>query len=98
MGIKMAFKKITKEGDWKCSDSKSKIDHEMWRRYDPKILDEDHIFIHRKAEEEVRTEMERILNPALNIARLTLLLSCSMKFASYPHDEQNCHLSMESCE
>ena len=30
--------------------------------------------------------------------RLTLLLSCSMKFSQYPFDEQNCHLSMESCK
>jgi hypothetical protein len=30
--------------------------------------------------------------------RLTLLLSCSMKFNAYPHDMQLCHLSMESCE
>ena len=29
-------------------------------------------------------------------ARLTLLLSCSMKFNKYPHDEQLCRLSMES--
>ena len=30
--------------------------------------------------------------------RLTLLLSCAMKFESYPHDEQVCMMSMESCE
>ncbi len=28
--------------------------------------------------------------------RLTLLLSCAMKFNKYPHDEQLCKLSMES--
>lgn len=28
--------------------------------------------------------------------RLTLLLSCAMHFENYPHDEQICHLSMES--
>lgn len=30
------------------------------------------------------------------MVKLTLLLSCSMKFALYPHDEQNCHMAMES--
>ena len=32
------------------------------------------------------------------ILRLTLLLSCSMKFSMYPFDEQHCHMSMESCK
>ena len=35
---------------------------------------------------------------ATSCFRLTLLLSCSMKFSLYPFDEQNCHLSMESCK
>lgn len=37
--------------------------------------------------------------PKLNVSfffRLTLLLSCAMHFENYPHDEQNCKLSMES--
>ena len=32
------------------------------------------------------------------ISRLTLLLSCAMHFENYPHDEQICRLSMESCK
>ena len=30
--------------------------------------------------------------------RLTLVLTCAMKFNKYPHDEQICKLSMESCK
>ena len=30
--------------------------------------------------------------------RLTLLLSCAMHFDYYPHDEQTCHMAMESCK
>ena len=32
------------------------------------------------------------------IFRLTLLLSCAMNFHKYPHDEQLCKMSMESCK
>nr|XP_040579804.1 glycine receptor subunit alpha-4-like [Lepeophtheirus salmonis] len=32
----------------------------------------------------------------LYMVKLTLLLSCPMNFENYPHDEQNCKLSMES--
>ena len=31
-------------------------------------------------------------------SRLTLVLTCAMKFNKYPHDEQICKLSMESCK
>jgi len=30
--------------------------------------------------------------------RLTLVLSCAMKFESYPHDTQICSMSIESCK
>ena len=66
-GIKMAFDKVTKQADWKKGSSnaknwKSKIDEEMWSRYDPEKLDQTHVFINRKAEDEVRGEMEREAN------------------------------------
>ena len=66
-GIKMAFDKVTKQSDWKKGSSnaknwKSKIDEEMWSRYDPEKLDQTHVFINRKAEDEVRGEMEREAN------------------------------------
>lgn len=32
----------------------------------------------------------------LSLLRLTLILSCSMNFALYPHDTQECKLQMES--
>ena len=34
----------------------------------------------------------------LYMVKLTLLLSCAMHFENYPHDEQTCKLSMESCK
>lgn len=30
--------------------------------------------------------------------RLTLVLSCAMKFEAYPHDTQICSMMIESCE
>ena len=33
-----------------------------------------------------------------DLFRLTLLLSCAMNFHKYPHDEQLCKMSMESCK
>lgn len=30
--------------------------------------------------------------------RLTLELSCAMKFEAYPHDTQNCSMMIESCK
>lgn len=30
--------------------------------------------------------------------RLTLVLSCAMKFESYPHDTQICSMMIESCK
>jgi hypothetical protein len=29
--------------------------------------------------------------------RLTLVLSCAMKFENYPHDTQVCSMQIESC-
>ena len=62
MGIQAAFKEVHKEEHWKpkAKGAKSKVDREMWRRYDPEMADSDeHLFINRNAENEVRTEMDR---------------------------------------
>jgi hypothetical protein len=64
MGIKMAFQDVRKESDWrKPAGSKSgwkeRIDREMWKRIDPNVEEVDHIFINRKAENELRSEMDR---------------------------------------
>lgn len=34
----------------------------------------------------------------LYMSKLTLVLSCAMKFESYPHDTQICSMMIESCE
>jgi len=62
MGIKAAYKMVSKEEDWKRGSAKgwkSKVDMEMWRRTDPGLNDQEHIFINRKAEDEMRGEMDR---------------------------------------
>jgi hypothetical protein len=38
---------------------KSKVDMEMWRRTDPGLEDQEHIFVNRKVEDEMRGEMDR---------------------------------------
>lgn len=37
-----------------------------------------------------------IINNLGPLYRLSLLLSCAMKFQAYPHDTQNCTLKIES--
>jgi len=62
MGIHTAFKDVWKESDWKKQSAKNwktKIDREIWKRWDPHIEDSEHVFLNRKAENEVRTEMDR---------------------------------------
>ena len=63
MGIRSAFKEVTKAADWKKPDGaktwKSKVDREIWRRIDPQLDDVEHMFINRRAEDEMRTEMDR---------------------------------------
>lgn len=39
-----------------------------------------------------------VLTEKFFIHRLTLLLSCAMKFESYPHDTQTCTMKIESCK
>ena len=45
------------------------------------------------------TSCQILFSNASNFScRLTLVLTCAMKFNKYPHDEQICKLSMESCK
>ena len=64
MGITEAFKSVEKEADWEKPNVKfkSKVDYEMWKRIDPSREDTDYSFINRKAENELREEMERDAN------------------------------------
>lgn len=39
-----------------------------------------------------------IIGDFFTYIRLTLVLSCAMKFESYPHDTQICSMMIESCE
>jgi len=63
LGIKYGFADVSKESDWKkpanAKTWKSRIDKETWKRMDPNVEDKDHIFMTRKAEDEMRTEMDR---------------------------------------
>ena len=63
MGIRLAYKDVMKVGDWKKTEGsktwKSKVDRETWRRIDPQLEDADHMFVNRRAEDEMRTEMDR---------------------------------------
>ena len=62
MGIQSGFKDVNSEKDWKHQSSKgwkSKVDKEIWKRIDPSIDDLEHVFINRKAENEMRLEMDR---------------------------------------
>ena len=63
-GIVSAFEKVKCEQDWKKMGSAknwhSKVDFEAWKRIDPgREGRDDHIFINRKAEDEMRGEMDR---------------------------------------
>ena len=63
MGIKAGCQAVEKESDWKkpgnAKSWKTKVDRQMWERIDPMLNDKDHIFVNRKAEDELRTEMDR---------------------------------------
>ena len=62
LGIRSAYKAVVKESDWKKGTAKvwkSKVDMEMWRRTDPGLKDQEHICVNRKAEDEMRGEMDR---------------------------------------
>ena len=53
---------------------------------------------------EFKSDLGRIKNSMqlylffIFFCRLTLILSCSMNFRSYPHDTQECSMKIESCE
>jgi hypothetical protein len=62
LGIRSAYKAVVRESDWKKGGAKvwkSKVDMEMWRKTDPGLEDQEHIFVNRKAEDEMRGEMDR---------------------------------------
>ena len=62
LGIRSAYKAVVRESDWKKGGAKvwkSKVDMEMWRRMDPELEDQEHVFVNRKAEDEMRGEMDR---------------------------------------
>ena len=65
-GLKCAFFNVTKQADWKkpgnAKSWKSKVDEESQARYDPEMKDQAFTFVNRKAEDEVRSEMEREAN------------------------------------
>ena len=54
------------------------------------------IYIFFFAWEELMLEDAKILFICLFLFRLTLVLSCAMKFESYPHDTQICSMMIES--
>ena len=63
-GICRAFQRVSVIGDWrKPKDAKSwktRVDYETWKRLDPSRLgDDDHLFVNRRVENEVREEMDR---------------------------------------
>jgi hypothetical protein len=62
LGIRSAYKAVVRESDWKKGGAKvwkSKVDMETWKRTDPGLEDHEHIFVNRKAEDEMRGEMDR---------------------------------------
>ena len=63
LGIKYGFAEVSKEADWRKPSNaktwKSRVDRETWKRTDPNVDDKEHIFMNRKAEDEMRTEMDR---------------------------------------
>lgn len=63
-GIVSAFGAVPNESDGNKTSNpgknwKSNVDYEKWRRMDPMAEDKDHLFINRKVEDEIRSEMER---------------------------------------
>lgn len=63
-GICRAFQRVSAVGDWrKPKDAKgwkTRVDYETWKRLDPsRLSDDDHLFVNRRVENEVREEMDR---------------------------------------
>jgi hypothetical protein len=62
LGIRSAYKDVFTKSDWKGGRAavwKSMVDMEAWKRTDPGLGDQEHIFMNRKAEDEMRGEMDR---------------------------------------
>ena len=59
-GIRQAFRNVKKAADWKKGKgNNSKVDYEAWKRIDPGMQEDEHIFVNRRVEDEQRSEMER---------------------------------------
>jgi hypothetical protein len=63
-GICRAFQRVSTVADWrKPKDAKgwkTRVDYETWKRLDPsRLSDDDHLFVNRRVENEVREEMDR---------------------------------------
>ena len=59
-GIRGAFRNVKKAADWKTGKgNNSKVDYEAWKRIDPGMQEDEHIFVNRRVEDEQRSEMER---------------------------------------
>ena len=59
-GIRHAFRNVKKAADWKKGKgNNSKVDYEVWKRIDPGMQEDEHIFVNRRVEDEQRSEMER---------------------------------------
>ena len=63
-GIVQGYKEVKKKSDWQrptggSKSWKTQVDHEAWRRYDPSYEEKEHLFINRRVEDEVRSEMDR---------------------------------------
>ena len=63
-GIVLAYKEVKKKSDWQkpqgaAKNWSSRVDQEAWRRYDPGYEEKEHLFINRRVEDEVRSEMDR---------------------------------------
>ena len=62
LGIRSAYKDVFTKSDWKGGRAavwKSMVDMEAWKRTDPGLGDQEHIFMNRKAEDEMRRATDR---------------------------------------
>ena len=64
LGIWKAHRHCQARGDWEkpggAKSWKTKVNHELWQRIDPALTGLDEMeFVHRKAEEEIRSQIDR---------------------------------------
>ena len=86
-GIVKAFESVQKESDWKKTggkDWKSKVDFESWKRIDPsREGEEEHVFVNRVMEDDMRGEMDREAAIAKARTRLAEAKGNSQLLASF---------------